>query len=55
MGRAVKAFAFVFLLAVTAYASDSINQFSFQTVDGKTIVYKAGNGSAMVVNIGSHW
>lgn len=55
MKRAVTAVAFSVLFAVTAYADDSVKDFSFKTVDGKTVEYKAGAGSALVVSIGSHW
>jgi hypothetical protein len=54
MREAVKVLALVCLLATSTYAADSIKEFSFKTVDGKIIEYKAGS-SAMVVNIGSHW
>ncbi len=54
MRQAIAVVALV-LLAATGYASDFINQFSFRTVEGKIVEYKAGGGSAMVVNIGAHW
>lgn len=55
MKRALKVVILAVLLAVTAYADDTVKEFSFKTVDGKTVEYRASGGSAMVVNIGSHW
>lgn len=55
MRRAVMAVAFAVLLAVAAYADDTVKEFSFKTIDGKTVEYNAAVGSTMVVNIGSHW
>lgn len=37
--------------AATAYASDSIKEFSFTTVDGKSVAFKAGSGTGMVVKV----
>jgi uncharacterized membrane protein len=45
----------VLFLAVFAYADETVRDFSFKTVDGKTIAYKAANKMPMVVNIGAHW
>ncbi len=45
----------VLFLAVFAYADETVRDFSFTTVDGKTIAYKAANRMPMVVNIGAHW
>ena len=42
---------FAVLLAATAFASDSIKEFSFTTADGKSVVFKAGSGSAVVVKV----
>ncbi len=41
--------------AAAAYAGDSIKEFNFRTADGKTVEFKTGNGSAMVVKICSPW
>ena len=45
----------VLFLAVFAYAEETVGDFSFKTVDGKTIVYRAASKIPMVVNIGAHW
>ena len=42
-------------LSVFAYAAETVQEFSFQTVEGKTIEYKATNKAPFVVNIGAHW
>lgn len=51
MKQTVTLIVFAVLFAAAAYASDYINQFSFTTADGKSVVFKAGNGPAMVVKI----
>ena len=51
----LRVMAVVFFFAVFASAADTINEFSFTAVDGKTIDYKANPRPPMVVNIGSHW
>ncbi len=45
----------VLFLAVFAYAGETVRDFSFKTIDGKTIEYRAANKIPMVVNIGAHW
>ncbi len=55
MKLVVQLFVFAVLFAATAYAGDSIKELNFRTADGKTIEFKAGNGSAMVVKICSPW
>lgn len=55
MKRTVKLFVFSVLFAATAYASDSIKELNFTTADGKSVEFKAGNGSAIVVKICSPW
>lgn len=42
-------------LTVSAYADDTIREFSFRTVEGDAIEYKTPNKSLMVINIGAHW
>jgi hypothetical protein len=55
MKQAVTLFVFAVLFAATAYASDSIKEFSFTTSDGKSVEFKAGSGSATVVKICAPW
>ncbi len=55
MKQIVNFFVFAVLLAATAYASDSIKDFSFTTADGKSVEFKAGSGPAMVVKICTPW
>lgn len=55
MNVAIRAVLVVCFLAVFAYADDAVLEFTFQTVDGKTIEYRATNKTPYVVNIGSHW
>ncbi len=55
MRAAFKILLIVCFLAGFAYADETIREFSFKTVEGKTIEYKAANKSLMVVNIGAHW
>ena len=50
--RAVLVFCF---LSGFASADDTVTEFSFRTVEGKTIDYKAANKMLMVINIGAHW
>ncbi len=46
----------VFLFfAVLVHADETVGDFSFKTVAGKTIGYKAANKSPLVVNIGAYW
>jgi len=47
--------AVAFFFTGFAFAADTVSEFSFKTVDGKTSVYKAANRAPMVVNIGAHW
>ncbi len=47
--------AVVFLFAVFAHADETVGDFSFKTVAGKTVGYKAANKSPLVVNIGAYW
>jgi len=42
-------------LSVFAYAAETVQEFSFKTVDEKTINYKATDKEPLVVNIGAHW
>lgn len=55
MNVALKALLVVCFLSVFAYAAETVQEFSFQTVDGKTIEYRATNKAPYVVNIGAHW
>ena len=55
MNVALRAVAVVILLTVFAYADETVRDFSFETVDGKTFEYKSANKAPMVVNIGAHW
>ncbi len=55
MNVAIRAVLVVCFLAVCAYADDAVQEFSFKTVDGRTIEYKATNKTPYVVNIGAHW
>lgn len=55
MNKALTTVFFLFLLASVTCAADVIKSFSFQTLDGRTINYKAANGTPMVINIGTHW
>ncbi len=55
MNLSVKLFVLTVLFAATAYAGDSIKEFNFRTADGKSVDFRAGNGSAMVVKICSLW
>ncbi|HWR58438.1 MAG TPA: hypothetical protein VN328_06090 [Thermodesulfovibrionales bacterium] len=55
MNKVMAAVFFLCILASVARADDSVKSFSFQTVDGKTIDYRATSGTPMVINIGSHW
>lgn len=55
MNKVMTAVFSLFIFASVASADDSVKSFSFQTVDGKTIDYKATSGTPMVINIGSHW
>jgi thiol-disulfide isomerase/thioredoxin len=42
-------------LGAVVHADEIVREFSFKTVDGKTVEYKATNKSPFVVNIGAHW
>ncbi len=55
MNKAVAAVFLLFVFVSVASADDAIKSFAFQTVDGKTIDYRATNGTPMVINVGSHW
>lgn len=55
MKVAFKILMVVCFLSVVAYADETIRGFSFKTVEGKTVEYKAANRMPMVVNIGAHW
>ncbi len=55
MNKAVTAVFFFLVFASVAYADDVIKAFSFQTLEGKTIEYRATSSTPMVINIGSHW
>ncbi len=56
MKRALKALAVVVvLLSVSAYADETVSRFSFKTIEGKTIEYRASDKSPLVINIGAHW
>ncbi len=55
MNKAVTAVFFLLVFAFFAYADDVIKAFSFLTLDGKTIEYRAASGTPMVISIGSHW
>ncbi len=45
----------VLFFAVFAYADETVRDFSFKTLNGKTIEYRAASNTPMVVNIGAHW
>jgi uncharacterized membrane protein len=55
MNMTIKALLIVCFLAVFAYAAETVQEFSFKTVEGKTIEYRATNRAPYVVNIGAHW
>jgi len=55
MNVAFRVLLVVCFLSGFAYADESVREFSFKTVEGKTIEYKATNKALMVVNIGAHW
>jgi hypothetical protein len=55
MKAAFKILLFLCFLPVSAFANDTILEFSFRTVEGDTIEYRAANRSLMVINIGAHW
>lgn len=55
MNVALRAAAAVIFIVGFAYAAETVRDFSFKTIDGKTIEYKAANKAPMVVNIGAHW
>ncbi|MHB8846087.1 MAG: hypothetical protein ACYC7L_15215 [Nitrospirota bacterium] len=55
MRRTVAFIVITFFFAATAYAGESIKEFSVTTADGKSVEFKAGSGSLMVVNVGAHW
>ena len=55
MNMAIKTLLIVCFLSVVAYADGPVRDFSFKTVDGKTIEYKATSRIPVVVNIGAHW
>lgn len=44
MNKVVAAVFFVFILAAVAWADDVVKSFTFQTIDGKTIEYRATSG-----------
>ena len=54
----VKALKLVFLLllvASVAHADDAIKEFTFRTVDGKTIDSRTYQGKPMVINVSAYW
>ena len=51
----IKALLIVCFLSVFTYAAETVQEFSFQTVEGKTIEYRATTKVPYVVNIGAHW
>ncbi len=55
MNKAVTAVFLSLVFASFAYGDDVIKAFSFQTLDGKSIEYRAASGTPMVITIGSHW
>jgi len=55
MNMAIRILLVVCFLSVFAYADETVREFSFKTVDGKTIEYKAASRSPMIVSIGAHW
>ena len=55
MNKAVTAVFFLFVFVSVGRADDVIKSFAFQTVDGKTIDYRAASGTPIVINVGSHW
>ncbi len=55
MNKAVRIFFLIVVFASAAYAEDVAKDFTFETIEGKTINYKAATGMPMVINIGSHW
>ncbi len=55
MRGAIKGLLFAVLFSAAAFAGDSVREFAFTTADGKSVVFKAGSGAAMVVKICSPW
>lgn len=55
MKVAFKIMLLVCFFSTFAYADEMLREFSFKTVGGTTIEYKATNKMPMVVNIGAHW
>jgi hypothetical protein len=55
MSKAVKVLFLLVLLSSAVCAEDVATEFTFQTLDGKTINSQAYRGKPMVINIGSHW
>lgn len=55
MNKALRIVFFLFILVSVAHADDVVKSFAFQTIDGKTIDYRATSGTPMVINVGSHW
>ncbi len=58
MKQAIKVCLFVLLillLSFAAYAEDIVKDFTFKTIDGKTLDYQVLNGMPMVIIVGSHW
>lgn len=55
MKGVLRAAAIVFSLTVFAHADEAVKEFSFRTVDGKIVEYRAANKVPMVINIGAHW
>lgn len=55
MNKAFCTILFLFILTSAAYAADAVKSFTFQTIDGKTVEYKAARGVPMVINIGAYW
>jgi peroxiredoxin len=43
------------LLAFSVFAEDMVKDFTFRTIDGKTIAYRSLRGAPLVVNIGAYW
>ncbi len=55
MNKAVTIIFLLFVFATAAYAGDVAKDFTFETIDGKTINYRAATNMPMVINIGTHW
>ena len=51
----IRVIAVVLFFTAFAFADEIVSEFSFKTIDGKTIDYKAANRTPMVVNIAAYW